>query len=62
MTLQEWVLVVQTALVVVAVGASVIALRIAARNRRDSLRQSHRMFELDVAARLTQNLARGRLN
>ena len=59
MSLQEWALVIQTASVVVAVGASLIALRIASRNRRDSLRQSHLMFELEAAVRLTQNLARG---
>lgn len=52
-------LIIQTLSVLVAIGASIVALRIASKNRRDALRQDHLMFELEVAVRLTENLVRG---
>lgn len=53
--LQVVALIVQSASVLVGIGASVVALRIAVGNRRSSLRQAHLMFELDAAVRLAQN-------
>ncbi|MBT2531633.1 hypothetical protein J7E83_05755 [Arthrobacter sp. ISL-48] len=70
MTKEEIALWVQVAAVVVAVGASIVALvvsaldrrnarRIADEDRRGALKQAHLMFELETLLRLTKNLTRG---
>lgn len=70
MTAEELTFWIQAAAVVVAVGASIVALvisdldrrnarRIAAKDRAVSVRQAKLMFELEVLTRLSQNLRRG---
>ncbi|CAN5380292.1 hypothetical protein BH09ACT6_BH09ACT6_18650 [soil metagenome] len=67
MTLSD---IIQTAAVVAAVGAAIVALVISAKDRqtardiavddrREALRQAHLMFELDALGRLAENRNRG---
>ncbi|MDQ0645536.1 hypothetical protein [Microbacterium murale] len=70
MTADQISLAIQTAAIVVAVAASIVALATSAADRRNtreiarreqaaSLKREHLMFQLDVLARLTENLNRG---
>lgn len=70
MTEVQIALIVQVAAVVAAVGASIVALiisaldrrnawKIAAKDRKDSLRQAQLLFEQEVLLRLLQNARRG---
>lgn len=56
MTIGDWI---QAASVVVGIGASVVALVIASRDRRASAKQDRLRLELDAALRLAANLAQG---
>lgn len=56
MTVSDYI---QAAAVLAAVGASIIALVIAAKDRRSAMRQQRLMFELDAARRLSILEARG---
>jgi hypothetical protein len=55
-TVGDWI---QSASVVVGIGAAIVALVIASRDRRAAAKQERLRFELDAALRLAANLAQG---
>jgi hypothetical protein len=59
MTETELALWIQVAAVLAAVGASIVALKIASRASREALLQSKLMFELEALVRLLENNSRG---